>query len=85
MKAAVAAIAAVSAAIVGVVSETKEFREDFAKLEVNAQMAGQSIRGVEKQLKYLDAITGETDSNIEGLSNLLQAGFKGDNLSKIVD
>ena len=85
MKGVATTVAAVAAAITAVVSETKEFREDFAKLEVNAQMAGTSIKGVEDQLKYLDAITGETDSNIEGLSNLLQAGFKGNQLAQIVD
>lgn len=79
------AIAGIGTALVGVMESTKEFREDFAKLETNAQTAGASISDVSEELKNLDAITGETDSNIEALSNLMQAGFTGNNLAQAVD
>lgn len=79
------AIAGVGAALIGVTESTKEFRTDFAKLETNTKTAGANIGEVSKELKNLDAITGETDSNIEALSNLMQAGFKGDSLTQAVD
>jgi len=38
-----------------------------------------------EQLLEAQAITGETDSSVEGLSNLLAAGFKGENLTRALD
>jgi hypothetical protein len=78
-------IKAISSSITEVVDSTAEFRNDFSKLKVNADTAGASIDAVSQQLKNLDAITGETDSNIEALSNLLQAGITGDSLTKTVE
>lgn len=63
---------------------TKEFREDFAKLETNVISAGNSIETTNGLLKDLEFLTGETDSNIEGLSNLLQAGFDDSQMTKVV-
>ena len=71
--------------IQNIITSTEEYRKDFSKLETNAQSAGVAIEEVEQQLKSLDAITGETDSNIEALSNLLQTGFKGNSLVEVVD
>ena len=64
---------------------TKEYREDLGKLNTNAQNAGSSLDKTHIALKNLNAITGESDSNIEGLSNLLEAGFTDDSLLKLVD
>lgn len=57
---------------------TEELRQDLSKLETNAELAGASISLVHEELKNLNAITGETDSNVEALSNLLEAGFTED-------
>jgi methyl-accepting chemotaxis protein len=84
-KVAVGAVVGLGAALYGVTESTKEFRQDFSKLEQNARDVGTGIDGVSGELKKLDAITGETDANIEGLSNLMAAGFKGEGLTKAVE
>ncbi|PYG88501.1 phage-related minor tail protein [Ruminiclostridium sufflavum DSM 19573] len=71
--------------IIELTKSTKEFREDFAKLETNAKVAGVSMEDTNNALRDLNAITGESDSNIEALSNLFQAGFKGNKLQEAVD
>lgn len=64
---------------------TKELREDMAKLEINAQMAGASLDITKNALRDLNAITGETDSNIEALSNLLEAGFTDSGMQEAIN
>ena len=78
-------ILAVGAAALASTQATKEYREDLAKLEVNSNKAGGGLDATKQALKDLNAITGESDSNVEGLSNLLQAGFTDSNLTKVVD
>lgn len=60
---------------VAAVEGTRELREDLSKLEVNAAQAGVGLDKAEKALRDLNAITGETDSNIEAISNLMAAGL----------
>lgn len=75
-------------AITGLISLTKEMQEynsDTAKLEQNARSAGVGMETLEKEMMNLNFITGETDSNIEALSNLMQSGFKDNNLGKAVE
>lgn len=84
-KVAAGAVVGLTAALIGVTESTAEFRQDFSKLDMNARTAGASIDDVSEELKNLDAITGETDSNIEALSNLMAAGFKGDGLTQAVE
>lgn len=67
------------------VEETKEFRSDLSKLEQNAKAAGTGIGDVTDDLEYFVAITDETDSSVEALSNLLQAGFTGETLTDVVN
>ncbi|MNO28122.1 hypothetical protein D3C76_180090 [compost metagenome] len=64
---------------------TEEFRKFMSRLETNAQTAGASIQDVESAMRDLNAITGETDSNAEALSNVLAAGFKGDQFKQVLD
>ena len=78
-------ILAVGAAALASTQATKEYREDLAKREVNSNKAGGGLDATKQALKDLNAITGESDSNVEGLSNLLQAGFTDSNLTKVVD
>lgn len=78
-------ILAAGAAALASTQATKEYREDLAKLEVNSNQAGGGLEATKQALKDLNAITGESDSNVEGLSNLLQAGFTDSNLTKVVD
>lgn len=65
--------------------KTAEYRADMSKLEQNTRDANVSLDVVQQGMRSLNAITGETDSNIEALSNLLAAGFKDNNLQAAVD
>lgn len=64
---------------------TKELRGDLARLETNAQMAGQGMEPLNEAMAKLYGITGEVDSNVEGLSNLLATGFRDEQLTKLLD
>lgn len=54
---------------------TEELRGDMAKFEANVNSAGLSIDTMTGHFKYMTAVTGEADSTIEGLSNLMATGF----------
>lgn len=77
--------AALGAAIVGTVPATQEFRRDLSFLQQNAKQAGASMASAEKAFKVFNSTSGETDSAIEGVSNLLQAGFTKSNLQEAVE
>lgn len=68
-----------------IITETEEYRQDLSKLETNTKLAGAAFGDVKDKLRDLDAITKETDSNVEALSNLLQTGFKGNDLADVVN
>ena len=77
--------APVVAGLALVTKGTEELRSDLGRLETNALLAGEGLNFIRDQLKEVQAITGETDSSVEGLSNLLAAGFKGENLTRALD
>ena len=94
--ASVAAFAAVTTAIAGAIGSivsffneaiegSKEFRSDISKLNQNATAAGTSFEAISGNLEYFIALTDETDSSVEALSNLLKAGFTGETLSSAVN
>ena len=78
-------IAALGAGIVGTVQGTAELRGDLSVLSKNAEEAGVSFDTANNALLDFNAISGETDSSIEAISNLLQAGFSENNLARAVD
>lgn len=86
MKGVSAAAAGLATAAVATVEKTEEFREDLSKLDANAQRAGYGLDDTQAAMKKLAGVTGETDSNVEALSNLMQVGF-GENsqITKAVD
>lgn len=67
------------------VEGTKELRTDMAKLEQNAKNAGTTFEDVSDELDYFVAVTDQSDSSVEALSNLLQAGFKKEGLTEAVE
>lgn len=79
------AAAALVGAVLGTVPATQEFRRDMSFLEQNAKLAGASMADAEKAFKVFNSTSGETDSAIEGVSNLLQAGFTKSNLELAVE
>ncbi len=80
---------AVTAPIVGgfvaLTQGTKELRSDLAKLSTNAKIAGQDMEILDDAMAKLQAVTGETDSNVEGLSELLATGFRDEQLTELLD
>lgn len=79
------AAAALGGAILGTVPATQEFRRDLSFLEQNAKQVGVGMGAAEKAFKTFNSVSGETDSAIEGVSNLLQAGFTESNLQLAVE
>lgn len=68
-----------------VAEESKELNMDLSRLEQNAIESGVGIDVAREAFKEFAAQSGETDSAIEGVSNLLQAGFTESNLQKAVE
>lgn len=64
---------------------TKELRGDLARLTTNAGTAGQDMGILNDAMAKLQAVTHETDSNVEGLSNLLATGFRNEQLTTLLD
>lgn len=84
-KAITASVAAIGAAMAGVTESTREFREDLARLQTTAATTGNSMKSVQEQFSRIYEITGEVDSSVEAMNNLMTAGFKGGTLERIVD
>ena len=64
---------------------SQELRADMSKLQVVAETTGNDWDKVNDQFKNFVAVTGETDSSIEALNNLMNAGLQDDNLATAVD
>lgn len=79
------ATAGIAAGAIGVVEGTKELNRDLSRLEINAETAGVSVNFLEDQLAGAVAVTGETDSSVEALSNLLAAGFDATNFQEALE
>lgn len=80
--------AAASAAVVGIssfVDSQKEMATDLARLEANALNAGFSIEGIEDGFKKVAAVSGEADSAVETMSNLMQTDFTDAQLAEALD
>ena len=72
-------------AIVDLLDKTRELRTEMSFLEQNARTAGVSLETTSEAMRQLNAITGETDSNVEAVSNLLAAGFDDNSLQDAVE
>lgn len=64
---------------------TDEFRGDMAVLENNAREAGVGVDTIRSSMEKLSAISTETDSNVEALSNLLAINFSDSGMTKTLD
>ena len=80
-----AAGAAGATAIGGLVTGMQEYNQDLGRLKTNASMAGRDLKTVEDAFKQITAVTGETDSAVETVSNLLATGFKDNQLAPMID
>lgn len=67
------------------VEESREFRQELAYLEQGAEDAGVSFEKAKDKVRDVFAVFGEEDSAVEGLNNLMTAGFDGAALDQITD
>lgn len=67
------------------VEESREFRKELAYLSETATSTGSDFDDVKDQLRDVTAITDDQGAAIEGLNNLMSAGFKSDALDQITD
>lgn len=73
------------AAWAATVPATDELRQDLSYLEQNAIDAGIGVETAEAAFDTFNNVINEADSSVEGVSNLLQAGFTESNLQKAVE
>lgn len=73
------------AAWTATIPATDELRQDLSYLEQNALDAGIGIETAETAFDTFNNVVNESDSAVEGVSNLLQAGFTESNLQKAVE
>ena len=78
-------IAAVGAAALATIPATEEFRDSMSMLESNVVAAGASMDFAQETFKRFHAVSGEIDSSVEALSNLLQTGFNENQMALAVD
>lgn len=76
---------ALGGAILATVPATEELRSDMSFLEQNANDAEVAMDTATNAFDTFNTVVNETDSSIEGVSNLLQAGFTESNLQKAVE
>ncbi len=81
--------AKITAPLVGglaaVTKGTEETRESLARLEQNAESAGLSTKNMKQKLVELSGVTGDSQANVEALSNLMATEFDKEGLSASVD
>ena len=79
------AVVGMAGAAMATVPATEELREDLSRLDANALENAVSAEAARKAWKAFAVQSGETDSAVEAVSNLLQAGFTESNLQKAVE
>lgn len=79
------AVSGLAAAAVATVPATEELRDDLSKLDANAENSAASVDAAREAWKEFAIQSGETDSAVEAVSNLLQANFTESNLQKAVE
>ena len=70
--------------LMDMMSSTEELRGDLSMLDQNARMAGMGLETAREAMQRLNTVSGETDSSIEAVSNLLAAGVPENRLLQAV-
>lgn len=68
--------------LVGLAEETREYREDMAKLQTAFKTTGKSVESAEKTYKDFYAILGESDRSVEAVNHLAELTNNTEELSK---
>lgn len=80
-----AAAGSIGAAVIASAEATRDYRKDLAKLYSNAELAGASQKEAWGGLEGLYAVSGDLDSANEAMANLFATGYKGKDLTKIIE
>ncbi len=78
-------LAAVTTALAANVETSREWNSDMTKLKTNAETSGNDFDFMKSKMQDLVAITGESDSSIEALSNLMAAGFSDEQMTPAIN
>lgn len=73
------------AAIGGLVEGMQDYNRELARLTTNAALAGRDLDKVKEAFMQIVTVTGESDSAVETVSNLLASGFKDSELPTIIN
>ena len=84
-KAVATSVAAIGTSVLASAEATREFRSDLSKMYNNAELAGVATTEAWSGLEDLYAISGQFDSANEAMSNLLATGYKGKDLTKVIE
>ncbi len=72
-------------AAVATVPATEELRTALSRLDTNAKQTGAGVDSARQAFSDLYVVSGELDSSVEAVSNLLQSDFTGSNLQAAVE
>lgn len=75
----------IGGAIFDLTEGTEDYRRTMSFLEQNAMTAGMDPQVIKDMTFEVSALTGELDGAVEGMSNLMAAGFEKDELATAVD
>lgn len=78
-------LAAVTTALAVNVEASREWNSDMTKLKTNAETSGNNFDFMKSKMQDLVAITGESDSSIEALSNLMAVGFSDEQMTPAIN
>lgn len=78
-------LAAVTTALAANVEVSREWNSDMTKLKTNAETSGNDFDFMKSKMQDLVAITGESDSSIEALSNLMAVGFSDEQMTPAIN
>lgn len=78
-------LAAVTTALAANVETSREWNSDMTKLKTNAETSGNDFDLMKSKMQDLVAITGESDSSIEALSNLMAVGFSDEQMTPAIN
>lgn len=73
------------AGVGGLVTGMQDYNQDLARLRTNAEIAGNDLGLVEEAFLRITEVTGESDSAVETVSNLLASGFSDVQLGQVID
>lgn len=79
------AVTGAAGAVLGAAEASREYRMDMSKLEQAANSSGNSFGQMKSNLADLTALTGEADSSIEALNNLMAADLSDNQISRALE